>query len=125
MYILRAGTAAAFAAAASSEGKDVVPGRRVRLRLKTSPSSCQEPLHPSAREARDGRGRGDRGNKGIARVQSAFTVSAVPSPDFGGLPAPRDRDPPHPSLRGRTKRESRPGKGQIMFLVSDTEPEGG
>lgn len=50
------------------------------------------------------------------------TVQPVPSPP---LPPPRDRDAPHPSLRERTQRESRQGRGQIMFFVSDTEPEGG
>lgn len=117
----RAGAADTFAAAtattAYSKGKEVVPRRRVRLCQETSPSSCQEPLHPAALEPCDGRGRGDRGNKGLVRVQfHLYSLCLLLLPALSGIcPSYVQRSTP-PSSKGSQDWE----KGtETVLLASD------
>lgn len=102
-------------------------GKRVRLCQDTSPSSCQEPLHPSALEAHDGRGRGSR-EVIKASLESSLPLLSLlfPPPPLWGSACPRYKSPSHPSFDEEDQGGVKTGKGiEIMFLVSHTEPEEG
>lgn len=106
-YIQPSEWSPAALAAASSEGKEGVPERRVRLHQEPHPVAARSPAPLNPRGPRwEGEGEGrQRGNQGLGRLQCSARSLPSPTSGGGGAACPRNMDPPHPHSVGGTKGE--------------------